>query len=86
MKKQILEDLLKIINEFLSEEIDLYDIKNWLKVHPVKRRLDKLSEKDIKFLKHIFNKLDCLTDKSININEWIDTKRQIKDYLRDGWK
>jgi len=83
MKKQILKDLEKIINEFLREEINLNDVKRWLQRHPDKRRLEKLSEQDVKFIKSIFNKLDKLTSKSININEWDDIKRQIADYLID---
>ncbi|OGD66064.1 hypothetical protein A3F08_01300 [Candidatus Berkelbacteria bacterium RIFCSPHIGHO2_12_FULL_36_9] len=75
-RKYLISDIIRLINEFLAEEIDFKDVKKWLKYHPCLKK-DLCSKEE----KLILVKLQILTQKPVNENEWKEFQDELKTDL-----
>ena len=72
--KYLIQDTIRLIDEFLNEEIDLSDVKKWLETDPCNKN-NHCGAKE----KAILAQLKNLTQKPINNNEWQEFQNQLKD-------
>lgn len=76
--KYLVRDVIKLIDEFLAEEIDLADVKAWLKDYlPAKK--DRYTTKQ----RVILSRLKNLTQKPINVKEWQRFRDCVKEISVD---
>lgn len=73
--RYLVQDIIRLIDEFSAKEIELVDIKNWLKNHPCYKN-DFCTREE----KKILNQLKKLTHQPINENQW----RRFKDKLKNN--
>lgn len=79
--KQTFKDIQILIDEFMRQEIELKDVKNWIKTHPI-FKIEK-QDKDLKNIKLILKHIEKFTYNTTKNSDWIATKQKISQYLKN---
>lgn len=76
--KDIRPDVVRVIDEFLREDIHLKDAEKWINKHPCLAR-KPCSKENMRIL----SKFKKLTSRLVNENEWQDFRDELKDSLSE---